>query len=65
MKFTKTYKQTSWNSFYKPYYYINNKRVSGEKFEITIMICRFKNMNYNSSYMTNKNNRYKAVFYYN
>lgn len=65
MKFTKTYEQTSWNSFYKPYYYINNKRVSIEEFETTITICKLKNMSYNSSYLTHKNNRYKAVFYYN
>lgn len=61
MKFTKTFN----NDFKNAYYYIDNKRVSIEEFETTIMICKLKNMNYNSSYMTNKNNRYKAVFYYN
>lgn len=65
MKFVKTYEQTSWNSFYKPYFYINNKRVPEEIFEETILICKLKNMSYNSSILAHKNNRYKAVFYYN
>ena len=64
MKFVKTYEQTSWNYCYKPYFYINNKRVSEEDFEETILISKLKCMNYKSSFLTCKGNRYKATFYY-
>ena len=64
MKFTFTYEQTSWNSFYKPYYAINNKRVSKNYFDYMINYCELKNMNYNSSSLIIKNNRYKSTFYY-
>ena len=65
MQFKYTYEETSFNSFYKPYYFIDNKRVSKEKFDDNITICKLKNMCYNTSYMTHKNNRTQAVFYYN
>lgn len=65
MKFTFTYEQTSWNSFYKPYYAINNKRVSKDYFDYMIKYCELKKMNYNSSSLIIKNNRYKSTFYYN
>lgn len=65
MKFVYTYKQKNNYEMYDVYYYVDNKRVSEDKFNLQLMKCRLKNMDYNSSYMTNKNNRYKAVFYYN
>lgn len=65
MQFTKTYTQTSFDNFYRPYYFINNKRVSENEFELTIQKCEIKNMTYNSPVLTYKNNRYKATFYYN
>ena len=64
MKFTFTYEQTSWNSFYKPYYLIDNKRVSKDYFSHMTDVCKLKGMKYNPSTLTSKNNRYKAVFYY-
>ena len=64
MKFTFTYEQTSWNSFYKPYYAINNQRVSKDYFDYMINYCEFKNMNYNSSSLIRKNNRYVSTFHY-
>lgn len=64
MKFTFTYEPTSWNSFYKPYYAINNKRVSKDFFDYMIKYCEFSNMIYNSSSLICKNNRYKSTFYY-
>lgn len=64
MKFTFTYEQTSWNTQYKPYYMIANKRVSKDYFDYMISYCEFKNMRYNSSTLTCKNNRYKSTFYY-
>lgn len=64
MKFTFTYEPTSWNSFYKPYYAIDNKRVSKKHFDYMINACELKGMNYNSSMLTIKNNRYKSTFYY-
>ena len=65
MKFIFTYEQTSWNSFYKPYYAIDNKRVSKDYFDYMINYCELKKMNYNSSLLIIKNNRYKSTFYYN
>ena len=66
MKFTKTYKETSFNSFYKPYYYVDDKRVSQDKFEECETLCKLKGLNYNTSYLYfQKNNRIKAVFHYN
>ena len=65
MKFKFTYEPTSWNDFYKPYYAINNKRVSKDYFDYMINYCELKNMNYNSSSLIIKNNRYKSTFYYN
>lgn len=65
MKFTFTYEPTSWNSTYKPYYMIDNKRVTKDYFNYMISYCEFKNMKYNNSTLTCKNNRYKSVFYYN
>lgn len=65
MKFTFTYEPTSWNSFFKPYYAIDDKRVSKNYFDYMIDICKFKGMNYNSSMLVCGNKRYKATFYYN
>lgn len=42
MKFVKTYIETSFNTFYKPYYYIDNKRVTEEKFYYIDELCRIK-----------------------
>ena len=64
MKFTFTYEPTSWNNFYKPYYYIDNRRVSEGYFNYMISYCEYKRMNYNSSSLITKNNRYKSTFYY-
>lgn len=64
MKFTFTYEQTSWNTQYKPYYMIDNKRVSKDYFDDMIIYCKLKKMSYNSSSLVSKNNRYKATFYY-
>ena len=64
MKFIFTYEPTSWNSFYKPYYLIDNKRVSKDYFNYMINYCELKNMNYNSSSLIIKNSRYKSTFYY-
>ena len=64
MKFTFTYEPTSWNSFYKPYYFIDNRRVSEGYFNYMISYCEFKRMNYNSSSLIIKNNRHKSIFYY-
>ena len=36
MKFTFTYEPTSWNSFYKPYYAIDNKRVTKDYFNYIV-----------------------------
>ena len=65
MKFTITYEQTSWNTQYKPYYMIDNKRVTKDYFDYMISYCELENMKYNSSTLTCKNKRYKATFYYN
>lgn len=65
MKFTFTYEQTSWNNFNRPYYTIDNKRVSKDYFDYMISYCMFKKMSYNNSSLVNKNNRYKSTFYYN
>lgn len=40
MKFTFSYEQTSWNNFYKPYYAIDNKRVTKDYFDY--MINKYK-----------------------
>ena len=64
MKFTFTYEPTSWNDFYKPYYAIDNKRVTKNYFDYMIDVCELKRMNYNSSILTRKNNRCNATFYY-
>ena len=65
MKFVYTYKQKNNYKMYNIYYYVDNKRVSEDKFNLQLMKCRLKDMQYNASSMTHKNNRYKAVFYYN
>lgn len=66
MKFVKTYQETSFNSCYKPYYYVDNKRVNADKFELLETLCRLRGMFYNCSTLTTqKNNRYKATYYYN
>lgn len=64
MKFTFTYELTSWNDFYRPYYAINNKRVSKDYFNNMIAFCELKKMNYNSSMLICGNKRYKSIFYY-
>ena len=64
MKFTFTYEPTSWTNFYKPYYAIDNKRVSEDYFNDMIYICKLKGMNYNSSMLLCGNKRYKSTFYY-
>ena len=64
MKFTFTYESTSWNDCYKPYYLIDNRRVSEGYFNYMISYCEYKRMNYNSSSLITKNNRYKSTFYY-
>lgn len=65
MKFTFSYEQTSWNNFYKPYYAIDNERVTKDYFDYMINKCEFENMSYNTSSLICKNNRYKAEFHYN
>ena len=65
MKFIFTYEPTSWNDFYKPYYAINNKRVSKDYFNYMINICEFKGMKYNSSMLVCGHKRYKSTFCYN
>ena len=64
MKFTFTYEPTSWNDTYKPYYFIDNKRVSKDHYYYMIDTCEFKGMRYNSSTLVCGNKRYKATFYY-
>ena len=64
MKFTFTYESTSWNDCYKPYYFINDRRVSGDYFVYMISYCKFTKMNYNNSSLIIKNKRYKSTFYY-
>ena len=64
MKFTFTYEPTSWNNFDKPYYTIDNKRVSKEYFNSMIDICEFKGMKYNSSTLVCGSKRYNSTFYY-
>ena len=65
MKFTFTYEQTSWNDCYKPYYTIDNKRVSKNYYYEMISYCESEKMNYNNPSLITKNNRYKVTFYYN
>jgi hypothetical protein len=66
MKFTKTYLETSFNSCYKPYYYIDNKRVTKEKFDSIENLCRVKGKFYNCASLTTlQNGRYKSTYYYN
>ena len=64
MKFTFTYEPTSWSNFYKPYYAIDNKRVSKDYFDYMIDYCKLMNKSYNSSLLISQNNRYKSTFYY-
>ena len=64
MKFTFTYKPTSWNNFYKPYCFIDNRRVSEDYFHYMISYCELAKMNYNSPSLIIKNNRHKSTFYY-
>jgi hypothetical protein len=42
MKFIFTYEPTSWNDFYKPYYAIDNKRVSRDYFYYMINYCEIE-----------------------
>ena len=66
MKFVKTYEDTPFDSFYKPYYYIDNKRVSKDKFELLDTKCKVLGKFYNcSSLVKLPNNRYKSTYYYN
>ena len=65
MKFTFTYEPTSWNNFYKPYYAIDNKRVTKDYFNYMINVCELERMNYKSPTLVCKNKRYKSTFYYN
>lgn len=64
MKFKFTYEPTSFNMYYKPYYYVDNKRVSKKDFDNMEEYCRnIANMKYNSSVLiTGK--RYKSIYYY-
>ena len=64
MKFKFTYEPTSWNDFYKPYYAIDNKRVSKDYFNYMIDLCKFKGMKYNTATLVCGNKRYKSTFYY-
>ena len=64
MKFTSTYEPTRRNNFYKPYYFIDNRRVSEDYFHYMISYCELTKMNYNSSSLIIKNNRHKSTFYY-
>ena len=64
MKFIFSYEQTSWNNFYKPYYAIDNKRVTKDYFDDMVYVCKLKEMRYNSSTLVCGNKRYKATFYY-
>ena len=64
MKFTFTYEPTSWNDFYKPYYFIDNRRVSEDYFNSMVDICEFKGMRYTSSMLECESKRYKSIFYY-
>ena len=61
MQFKQTY-QVNNNS--NPYYFIDGKRVSEEKFEDMKAICRIKGMRYNSSLLYTQGNRYHACFCY-
>ena len=64
MKFKFTYEPTSWNDFYKPYYAIDNKRVSKDYFNYMISLCELKGMKYNTATLVCGNKRYKSTFYY-
>jgi hypothetical protein len=64
MQFKKTYQETSFTSFYRPYYYVDGKRVSEETFLYKEDLCRIKGMQYNSSILYTKGNRYHACFCY-
>ena len=64
MNFKHTYEMTSWNSNYRPYYYIDNKRVSEDTFDYKCNLCNLKGMKYNSSLLVCKGKRYHASFSY-
>ena len=64
MNFKKTYEQTSYFEQYKPYYYVNGKRVSEETFDYKENLCKIKGMNYNSALLVCKGKRYHASFSY-
>ena len=61
MNFKRTYNKDNTNT----YYYVDNKRVSEEAFDNKEILCRVKGMNYNSSLLTSKGNRYTSTFSYN
>lgn len=66
MEFKRTYKifETGYQRYI--YYYIDNKRVSSEKFYNTEYACQRAGMRYNSSvlYTNNKNGRTIDIRYY-
>lgn len=47
------------------YYFVDNKRVSADKFEEQILICKIKRMSYNSSSIFQTDKHYISTFYYN
>lgn len=48
----------------KKTYFINNKRVSFDKFDEKQILCSIESLHYNTSYIyTNKNKRYSICHY--
>ena len=63
MEFKRTYNQENMEK--TCYYYVDNKRVSREKFSELVDICKCKGLKHNSSYFFCKNNgRIKIGFHY-
>lgn len=63
MEFKRTYKTENMEK--TCYYYVDNKRVSRERFSELIDVCKCKGLKYNSSYLFYKNNgRVKIGFHY-
>lgn len=56
MKFTKTYKVADTGYQRNIYYYIDNKRVSCDKYYDTEVLCAQKGMQYNTSALYKKSN---------
>ena len=65
MEFKKTYKETDTGCQRNIYYYVDNKRVSCDKYYDKEVLCQVKGMRYNSSYLYNNKGRIVVVHHYN